>query len=738
LSAIDCRGAMSLGLCRNHNLRRSGDLRLRAPLAAGFALITAFAFGAPAEAAKVAGQRDLKLCDDGIVLATIDDKADVSKHMAACLRGARVNPFVQGILITQRANMRKLRGDLDGAIKDFDVLDSLIGRGDALTFSINFMIENSFLAKAQQQAEELEALEHSARSSEFLGDVYARERDWTAALSAYEQASRLEPTKALYLIRQADVLDRMGRIEEAIAQLDRAIILDRTSYKATIEKAEILVRQGHADQGISLLTDVLRADPRNKSALNLRGFFFAEQKDDLERAIADWDESIRVNPAIWGPYYMKGLALAQRQRYIEALPLMDKAISLWTFNADGFSGRGRVRRLAGDLEGAIKDLDKAVLIAPRSAVALGNRGDARRQRGDLTGSLRDFDLALSVAPEFAPGLTGRGLTLERMGRLDEARRDFQAAVDLPKERLLEDIQRQDVETAKARLAALSSGAPQPTILPSPGKSGEVIPTPNVLPPQPPAMMVGAGKRVALVIGNSHYRNVGALPNPEKDASALAASLKNVGFSSVTLVTDVTRESLAQALRAFAAEADAADWAVVYYAGHGVEVGGVNYLVPVDAKLAVDRDVQFEAIPLDQIMAAVEQTKKLKLILLDACRNNPFIPQMQRTAAAEPAQRGTGGATIGTRSVGRGLGDINPGGGTLVVYAAKHGQLALDGEGANSPFVVALLQRLATPGVDITKIFRLVRDDVMEMTAGRQEPYTYGSISGREDFYFVAK
>ena len=140
------------------------------------------------------------------------------------------------------------------------------------------------------------------------------------------------------------------------------------------------------------------------------------------------------------------------------------------------------------------------------------------------------------------------------------------------------------------------------------------------------------------------------------------------------------------------------------------------------------------------MTAVEGAKKLRLVLLDACRDNPFASQMQKTAAVQPlasAAKGNSTATR-TRSVSRGLSEVKVSGATLVVYAAKHGQTALDGEGGNSPFAVAFAQRIATPTVEINKLFRLVRDDVMEATAGLQEPYTYGSLPGREDFFFLAK
>jgi uncharacterized caspase-like protein len=346
-------------------------------------------------------------------------------------------------------------------------------------------------------------------------------------------------------------------------------------------------------------------------------------------------------------------------------------------------------------------------------------------------------------------LTGRGLTFEKAGDLAHAREDFKKALT-SSEQLKIDDNRTSLDTARSRLAAYDSGDAQPTIPAAPARVTSVtsIPTPTAAAPiltkpvAAPAAQTRAkqGRRIALVIGNSAYKNVPALTNPQKDANAIATSLRNVGFDTVTLAVDSTREKLIDSLRAFADEAEKADWAIVYYAGHGIEVNGQNYLIPTDAKLASDRDVQFEAIPLDQVMASLEGAKKLKLVLLDACRDNPFAPQMRRTAAPAPAAiaaPSTAGGTVSSRSIGRGLGEVKVAGASLVVFAAKHGETALDGEGGNSPFAVAMVQRIATPGVEINKIFRLVRDDVMEATAGRQEPYTYGSLPGKEDFFFVA-
>ena len=232
------------------------------------------------------------------------------------------------------------------------------------------------------------------------------------------------------------------------------------------------------------------------------------------------------------------------------------------------------------------------------------------------------------------------------------------------------------------------------------------------------------RRIALVIGNAKYTHVGVLPNPINDAQALASMLRSIGLQTVTVKTDLNREQIITALRDFAKAADTADWAVVYYSGHGIEYNGVNYMVPIDAQLKVDRDIDLEAVDIGKVLSAVDGAKKLRLVLLDACRDNPFLGQMKRS--------------IATRSLSQGLARIEPEAGTLIVYAAKHGETALDGDGLNSPFAAALLRRLQTPDLEVRRLFDVVRDDVMAATNKRQQPYSYGSLPGSENFFFVAK
>jgi uncharacterized caspase-like protein len=190
------------------------------------------------------------------------------------------------------------------------------------------------------------------------------------------------------------------------------------------------------------------------------------------------------------------------------------------------------------------------------------------------------------------------------------------------------------------------------------------------------------------------------------------------------VNDLTRDKFFESLQTFANEAEKADWAVVYYAGHGFEIGGVNYLVPVDARLAADRDAETQAVALEQVLAAVGAARKVRLVILDACRDNPFAPTMQQT--------------LSLKLVDKGFSNIEPGAGFMVVYAAKHGETAMDGDGgADSPFSTALAREIKEPKVEIRKLFDIVRDDVWSATRHVQQPFTYGSPPGREDFYFVA-
>src|SRR6266702_454117 len=228
----------------------------------------------------------------------------------------------------------------------------------------------------------------------------------------------------------------------------------------------------------------------------------------------------------------------------------------------------------------------------------------------------------------------------------------------------------------------------------------------------------AEKRVALVLGNSNYQNVAPLANPVNDSAKIASTLKDAGFDVVDSRRDLPAAETRRALRDFADRARDADIAVVYYAGHGIEVDGSNYLIPVDAKLERDTDVYDEALSLDRVLLAIEPAKKLRLVILDACRDNPFSKNMKRTVA--------------TRAIGQGLAKVEPTSpNMLIAYSAKAGSTAADGDGNNSPFTIALSNHIATPGLDVRRAFGFVRDEVLKTTGNKQEPFVYGSLGGED-------
>ncbi len=232
----------------------------------------------------------------------------------------------------------------------------------------------------------------------------------------------------------------------------------------------------------------------------------------------------------------------------------------------------------------------------------------------------------------------------------------------------------------------------------------------------------AAKRVALVLGNSAYAHAPPLPNPVNDANDVAAKLQALDFA-VSLAVDATKAETDGILREFANALEGADVAIFFYAGHGLQVAGQNYLVPIDAKLAKERDLEFEAVRLDFVLKQMElgREDKTNVVFLDACRDNPLSRSLART--------------MGTRSasIGKGLAQVDAGVGTFISYSTQPGNVALDGSGKNSPFTAALVQRMTEPGKNLTSVMIDVRKDVIAATQGQQVPWDHSSLTG--DFFF---
>ena len=228
----------------------------------------------------------------------------------------------------------------------------------------------------------------------------------------------------------------------------------------------------------------------------------------------------------------------------------------------------------------------------------------------------------------------------------------------------------------------------------------------------------ADKRVAFVVGNGAYKNVAALPNPAIDAKSMAKLLRNVGFD-VVEGSNLTRDKMTERLLDFGKKAEGADVALFFYAGHGIAVNGTNYLLPVDADLKSEMDVKLgAAINVDLTLEQTMGDAKVKLVFLDACRDNPFAAKIRSAKA--------------TRSVNvqTGLAEMKSGEGTLIAFATGPGQTALDGEvGTNSPFTRALMANIAAPGIEIQQAMTKVRAQVQEETSKGQLPWGHTNLTG---------
>jgi len=505
-------------------------------------------------------------------------------------------------------------------------------------------------------------------------------------------------------------------------------------------RGDNLMKKRDYDGAIAAFTASHEISPQNINVINARGIAYSNKGDD-ERALADYDLCLQLRPTFGSAYNNRGLIFMRRGELQRALDEFNLAVKHIFNDQSRFLhhyNRARVEGLLklydasladyaealkvnpdgpqvpayrcityagmGKFDEAVADCNTVLAKAPNQIYSLTSRANAYLGKGNLDAALDDYNQVLKINPNYVRAYVGRGQLNEKRRNLAAARADYRAAANAVASR------REDIDTTLARAVArerlealLGAAAPTPA-----GKAS----------PSQPA----GPRKVALIIGNGAYKNVAPLDNPPRDAKLIASTFRDLGFATVTLAPDLGRDKFFASLHEFGLEAEKADWAVVYYAGHGMEIGGVNYLIPVDARLKADSDAETQAVALEQVIAAVAGARKLRLVMLDACRDNPFEKTMQRT--------------IALKLVNRGFSNIEPEAGFMVVYAAKHGETALDGDSFNSPFATVLARVIKEPKIEVRKLFDIVRDDVWKVTNRTQQPFTYGSLPGREDFYFV--
>ena len=489
---------------------------------------------------------------------------------------------------------------------------------------------------------------------------------------------------------------------------------------------------------------------------------------DLDRAIADFDEAIRIDPVRPFLLELRGNAWLAKHDYPKAIADYERALQLNPKLIPAYVGRASAHFAKGGFDAALADYQAAIELNPKGAALYLQRGHVWRRKGDAARAVADYSEALRIAPALLAAHVARGIALETAGDRGGARADYQAAIAAEargeaairaqataRERLamLDSSERsaapapQNVNagaTAPAHAAAPAtppSGAPAAglaippsAVIPSkpaatslsPGPlrqsaapAGNVVatisPPPRVEAVAPPA---ATGIRLALVIGNGAYVNATPLANPPNDAAAVAKTLREIGFEVID-GTNLDRAGMERVVREFLRKAPGARVTLLYYAGHGMQVEGRNYLVPVDAKLAAPSDLPFETLELDKVLAGLDDEARANIIVLDACRDNPlargFASKLGATRSAAVPAGLAGYATVGT--------------GTLIAFATAPGQTALDGAGTNSPFTSAFIKHVRTPGIEVNQMLTRVRVEVAAGTKNRQVPWANSSLLG---------
>jgi tetratricopeptide (TPR) repeat protein len=504
-------------------------------------------------------------------------------------------------------------------------------------------------------------------------------------------------------------------------------------------------KKGNYNQVIADASEAIRLHP-SVALYNLRGSAYYDKGED-DIAIADFNDALRTGPPSGIIYHNRGNAWRSKGEFANAIADYDQSIRLGPPSAFSWQNRGISKRALGDLDGALADINEAIRLDPTLPQPLTSRAVIWRAKGDLDRAIADTTEAIRLAKAKAPvnimtppgsvlisAYSHRALAYEAKGDFDRARLDYAAALE---GKASDAGSKANQATAKVRLSLLSETLPPAprtaTAAPPPSvsKAAPASPAGAASPSPPPAAEQRkraetgreTGRRVALVIGNNAYAHVRPLPNPANDARAMAKSLRDIGFV-VTEGTDLDRTAMQATIRDFLRDAARSQVAVVYYAGHGVQIDGRNYLVPIDIQFQSGSGMTEAMMDMDTIMAGLDDQVRTNILILDACRNNPMAPKLASAGPTRDIEAGSGLAAPATLGAGSTLGA-----GTLIAFATAPGQVALDGEGANSPFSAALTRHIGTPGLEVQQMLTRVRAEVVAATKGKQVPWSSSSLLG---------
>ena len=695
--------------------------------------------------------------------------SDFDKAVADFTRAIKINPKAEALYNARGAALFS-KEEFAGAIEDFNRAIALnkrfapayLNRGTAYQYRRRL---DDALADFTQY---IELAPNDTRG--FTNRAFARmdKADFEGAILDYTEAIKRNPNAWAAFSGRGEAERLRGDLDSALADHNQAVALD-ANPQTYVNRALLLQSRGDFDAAIADCSQAILLDPRFALAYSDRGVI-QTQMGDLRSALADLDKAVALDPKSPMALTFRGNALREAGRIPEAIADFDAALRNVVDFVAGYTGRGLAYERKGDLEAARRDYQAALNLPAAIDYALAKPAqDLAKKRLALLDERKAADSARAAqaaadleagrraqAERSASNASVDRETSEKAARVTAeaervARENFEAKVRAEANAKVAELTRTAQERMDAELRVRSAAdasaraeyearvkaqaeaqakadyetqlkaevearvkAQTETQAKTAAEANLKVQTAS-MPVRPPE------RRIALIIGNSAYRNVPALANPHQDAQAVADVLRKVGFQLVDVEFDLSREDFIATIRRFEDEVDHADWALIYYAGHGIEANGRNYMIPIDAKLKSDRDILDETIPLDRILTATERARKLRLVVLDACRDNPFAASMRRSS--------------GWRVSTGGLARIEPDGGSIVAYAARDGSVALDGKDGHSPFTSAFVRTVVKPGLEVNMMFRSIHDQVLTDTRKQQEPITYGSLSG-DSFYFV--
>jgi tetratricopeptide (TPR) repeat protein len=612
---------------------------------------------------------------------------------------------LRGIGLARKNDMDRALADFDQAVRiDPNYARAHNGRGAARSR------KNDFDGALVDYNEAIRLEQNFGRAYDNRGLIFRQKKEYERAIADFSEAIRLEPNRAAAYSHRAWTWHLKKDADRALADFDLALRLDPKFAGAVNDRGIVWRDKGDLDRALADFNEAVRLDPKLAIAWVNRGHVF-RRKGDFDRALPEFNEAIRINPKLPAAYTGRGYTLFQKKDNEAALADYNKAIELDPKTPFAYNDRGLIWRAKGQPEKAIADYNEAIKLDPNYALPYSNRARAMRANGDIPRAIADFTQALRLDPGFTAAYTDRGLAYEAKGERDRALADFKTALATPQKY---ENGKWAHDTARARIALLT-GTDLPSTQPAARPINNPAPVPNTQVATAPAVpLAPPGSRVALVIGNSAYVAAGALPNPANDARAVAKALRDIGFD-VSEGVNLDHRSQEKLVRDFLRKSANSKIALLYYAGHGMQVDGKNYLVPVDARLQAATDLPFETLELDKIIAGLDDESRTNIIILDACRDNPL--------AKAPGVKSRSAAGSGLAAV------SSVGSGTLIAYATAPGAVALDGEGVNSPFTAALVKHIRTPGLEVRQMLTRVRSEVASTTQKKQIPWDNSSLLG---------